>query len=62
LNDGIAQLRGDRRLAESGRHVHPGDPRIFADPTMPILPRRLRWIGSIIGLTEFMSLVRAEDR
>ena len=51
---------GGGELQIRGRRLQVGEPRIWVDPGMLPLPRRLRWFGSMIGLTEFLSLREAD--
>jgi deazaflavin-dependent oxidoreductase (nitroreductase family) len=47
---------GGCELRTRGRTVRLTEPRIWVDPEMRALPVPLRWVGSLIGLTEFLGL------
>ncbi|HEY6056765.1 MAG TPA: nitroreductase family deazaflavin-dependent oxidoreductase [Candidatus Limnocylindrales bacterium] len=47
---------GGCELRTRGRTLRLTEPRIWADPGMRVLPLPLRWIGAVIGLTEFLAL------
>lgn len=47
---------GGCELLTRGRTVRLIEPRVWADPRMRPLPPTLRWVGTLIGLTEFLAL------
>jgi deazaflavin-dependent oxidoreductase (nitroreductase family) len=47
---------GGCELRTRGQTLRLCEPRIWADPEMRVLPLPLRWIGSAIGLNEFLAL------
>jgi deazaflavin-dependent oxidoreductase (nitroreductase family) len=49
-------VAGGCELRTRGRDVRLAEPRLSADPARRILPRPLRWAGSVVGLTEFLRL------
>ena len=53
---------GGGELEMRGRIVEVTEPRIWRDPSMRPLSPPLRWIGSAIGLTEFLALRECPER
>ncbi len=47
---------GGCELRTRGQTVQLTEPRTWADPEMRVLHLPLRWVGSVIGLSEFLAL------
>jgi deazaflavin-dependent oxidoreductase (nitroreductase family) len=47
---------GGCELSTRGRDVWLANPRLSAEQGRRVLPLPLRWVGSVVGLTEFLSL------